>query len=164
MTITKNEAIAYLTEYRELQFHEKHIEEQMFSISRLLREWEGDTEEVSETVKKRLRSAKQTFLSELAELRIRYARVRFRRQHIEAAVSSLGSNERRILERYYLHGEAARAADDLMEELGYEKAHIYRLRDRALAAVCRYVAENPPFSVEEKAHEKTGKKHTDAHR
>lgn len=146
MNVTKKEAITYLSEYRELQFHEKNIEEQMFSIACLLRDLEIGEEKGNGKAARRLKAAWEKLTLDLGELRLRHARVSFRRKQIDALVGALPEKERRILERYYLHGEPARAAEDLMEQLGYEKSQIYRLRDQALAVVCRRLSERVPLS------------------
>ncbi len=54
---------------------------------------------------------------------------------IEDTVRRLPFPERRVLERYFLRGDRRGAAEDLMEELEFEKTHIYRLRDRGLEAL-----------------------------
>ena len=50
---------------------------------------------------------------------------------IERLLQQLPDDERRIIERTVI-GQEKYAADSLADELGYERAHIYRLKNRAL--------------------------------
>lgn len=50
---------------------------------------------------------------------------------MERLVSELPDDERRIVERMYIHREKY-AVENLAGELGYETAHIYRLKNQAL--------------------------------
>ena len=50
---------------------------------------------------------------------------------VERALQGLTKEQQLILTRWYVQG-GPHAVPDLCSRLGYEKAHIYRLRDRAL--------------------------------
>lgn len=52
-------------------------------------------------------------------------------EDMERLVSELPDDERRIVERMYIHREKY-AVENLTAELGYETAHIYRLKNQAL--------------------------------
>ena len=66
---------------------------------------------------------------------------------IENVVSALPKNERKVIERFFLSPDKHYAAEDLMEELEFEKTHIYRLRTRALEMISRII-ENIPLCEE----------------
>ena len=56
-----------------------------------------------------------------------------RRRAIERALSSLSERERTVLDLFFVHKpEESHSLDVLMEQLGYEKTHIYRIRSDAL--------------------------------
>lgn len=50
---------------------------------------------------------------------------------VEKAMSILSPAERRVLDVFYVQ-QISRPVETLMEELGYEKSQIYRLKDKAL--------------------------------
>ena len=50
---------------------------------------------------------------------------------VEKALEALTAQERRVLERMYLHKEPL-AVQMLVLELGYEKSNIYVLKEKAL--------------------------------
>lgn len=52
-------------------------------------------------------------------------------QMTERGLNQLSSDERRVLELFFIH-RSGRHVDDLMEELCYEKTRIYELKDEAL--------------------------------
>lgn len=129
----KEEAVRFLEDYRALVFRQGDIEEQMFSISRLLREVKCDEEEGK--VAKRVAAFQRNLKEKLADLQFSLIAVSFRRKRIERVVAALPPKERAVIERYYLREGHRRAAEELMEELGYEKSHIYRLRESGLQRI-----------------------------
>lgn len=55
---------------------------------------------------------------------------------LERALQVLTEKERTILQRFYINREK-NAAERLAGELGYERAHIYRMKDEALIKLTR---------------------------
>lgn len=72
-----------------------------------------------------------TAIAKRDELRANLKFTRRRVADLERLLSALPDDERRIVERMYIHREKY-AADNLATELGYETAHIYRLKNQAL--------------------------------
>lgn len=62
------------------------------------------------------------------------ANLAYTQRHVadmERLLAALPDDERRIIERTVIRQEKY-AADSLADELGYERAHVYRLKNRAL--------------------------------
>ena len=55
---------------------------------------------------------------------------------MEGALNMLQRNERLVLTRFYINQER-QAADRLADELGYERANIYKIKDKALVNLAR---------------------------
>lgn len=147
MTEKRKEAAAFLCRYRDYEKDLNSIREQMFVIQQLLRTIEKQESEKASApaVQKRLdRFRKQQ--TELRDtLRMQHALMTAGKQYIEQILLSLPEKERNVLRRYYVMGDFHHAADDLMEELGYEKSQIYRLRDKGLDKVSRRLDESKSF-------------------
>lgn len=152
---SKEEIVSYLEEYRELVFRQSDIEEQMFSFARLLRETKDD--ESQGKVQKRVEAFRRRLQEKLIALQYSLVTVSFRRKRIERVVAALPPSERAVIDRYYISGDHRGAAEELMEELGYEKSQIYRLRENGLRRIGRLLLtledESSLFS-EEQADEK----------
>lgn len=61
------------------------------------------------------------------------------RRHVadmDRLIAALPDDERRIIDRMYVHRER-NAAEELADELGYETSHIYRLKNAALQHLCQ---------------------------
>lgn len=72
-----------------------------------------------------------TALAKKDELAANLALTQKRVRDMDRLLSELPDDERRIVERMYIHREKY-AVDSLAEELGFEQAHIYRLKNQAL--------------------------------
>jgi len=70
-------------------------------------------------------------ISEQERLRIQLQSVAKHVNRVERALNSLTENERLVLDRFYINGQKDCIAR-LQNDLGYEKAHIYRVKDKAL--------------------------------
>lgn len=57
-------------------------------------------------------------------------------EQTEKILGQLQPNERRVLERFYVTGERY-CVDRLCEELGYERAQIYRIKDSAVVSFAK---------------------------
>ena len=108
-----------------------YIDEQMFHLDRMILTAKSDFGEQDMRYVNLLR--------ERREQHYRHVCCAGEREVIRQTVKRLPVLERQVLERYYIDGDGHRAAEDLMEQLGFEKTHIYRLRDRALIHVGRIV-------------------------
>ena len=72
-------------------------------------------------------------------MRLRLMIIETRKKFIQRVLEILNKNERRVIERFYLTDEGKSVAEDLMEELGFEKSSIYRLKDSALDKIGEYI-------------------------
>lgn len=133
MTETKRMGMAFLEGYRRYTEKLAYMDEQMFFINRMIATAKSNFGE------KDMRYV--TLLKERQELSFRRACCAGAREVIDQTVKRLPSPERQVIERYYVHGDGHRAAEELMEQLGFEKTHIYRLRDRALMRIGEIVAD-----------------------
>ena len=70
-------------------------------------------------------------IMERDRLKSNYATLKKLVQLTERGLSQLTSDERHILEKFFVH-RGGRHVDELMEELCYEKTKIYELKDEAL--------------------------------
>ncbi|MBE6637094.1 MAG: hypothetical protein E7618_04760 [Ruminococcaceae bacterium] len=135
-------AEAYLKQYVTLSEQLHIIDEQMFSSSRLLllldqengREDSGENETL--TALHRRAGFRQK------ELKVSRVAIEGKLAAIQGVLDRLPSVERRILMRFYIEGTFRMAASDLMDELGYEKSQIYRLRARALEHVFHLLGDS----------------------
>jgi hypothetical protein len=128
----------------------------MFEIAPLLRELkreeEAQADKQSENVSRRVNKYLDSLTEEYRELSMRKRLLNYRMKMIENVVSALPKNERKVIERFFLSPNKHYAAEDLMEELEFEKTHIYRIRTHALEMISEII-ENIPLS--EKANEDT---------
>ncbi len=127
-------AANFLKEYRKLRENEKIIREQMFQTERML-----NSLRISNPASvpnfgggSRYEDFLVTQISKKDELRLRLVIVTSRQETIKRIVGVLLGKERKVIERFFIEGEAAGAAEDLMESLMLEKSQIYRLKDSAL--------------------------------
>ena len=154
--MSNKNAVEFLSQYDILQRSCQIIDEQMFEIAPLLRELkreeDAQADKQSENVSRRVNKYLDSLSEEYRELMIRKRLINYRMKMIENVVSSLPKNERKVIERFFLSPEKHYAAEDLMEELEFEKTHIYRIRTHALEMISEII-ENIPLS--EKANEDT---------
>ena len=149
--MSNKNAVEFLSQYDILQRSCQIIDEQMFEIAPLLRELkreeEAQSDKQSENVSRRVNKYLDSLSEEYRELMIRKRLINYRMKMIENVVSSLPKNERKVIERFFLSTNKHYAADDLMEELEFEKTQIYRIRTRALDKISEII-ENIPLSEE----------------
>jgi hypothetical protein len=146
-------AMDFLKEYGTLQRSCQIIDEQMFEIASLLREIKRDENgNEPENVTGRINKYVAKLTDDYKHLSLRKRLLTYRINLIESVVESLPKNERTVIDRFFLSPDKHYAADDLMEELEFEKTHIYRLRTRALEMI-EEIIENIPLC--EEAHEDT---------
>lgn len=145
--MSNKNAVDFLSQYNTLQKSCKIIDEQMFEIMPLLRELKreenasADTQ--NENVSRRFNKYLDGLTDEYRELSMRKRLLNYRIKMIENVVSTLPKNERKVIERFFLSPNKHYAAEDLMEELEFEKTHIYRLRTRALDMIEGIIANIP---------------------
>ena len=144
-------AVDFLSQYDILQRSCQIIDEQMFEIAPLLRELkreeDAQVDRQSENVSRRVNKYLDSLSEEYRELMIRKRLINYRMKMIKNVVSSLPKNERKVIERFFLSPEKHYAAEDLMEELEFEKTQIYRIRTRALNKISEII-ENIPLCEE----------------
>ncbi len=147
VVMNKTNAINFLNQYDTLQRSCKIIDEQMFDIMPILRDLkreENDGGALKDNVSRRVNK----YLSELderyKELSLRKRMLTYRIKLIESVVNSLPKNERKVIERFFLDPNKHYAAEDLMEDLEFEKTQIYRIRTRALGMIS-IIIENIPL-------------------
>ena len=145
--MSNKNAVEFLKQYDTLQKSCKIIDEQMFEIMPLLRELKreenAELNSQNENVSRRFNKYLDGLISEYRELSMRKRLLNYRIKMIENVVSALPKNERKVIERFFLSPDKHYAAEDLMEELEFEKTHIYRLRTRALDMIEGIIANIP---------------------
>lgn len=134
-------ATEFLSQYNKIQKSREIIDEQMFKIAALLRELAREEQGASENALCRAEEYKSKLYDELAELKMRRNALCLRQTLIENVVNSLNKQEAQIIKRFYFSENTHRASDDLMELLGFEKTHIYRLKSRALSKISDIIDE-----------------------
>lgn len=141
-------AMDFLKEYGTLQRSCQIIDEQMFEIASLLREIKRDENgNEPENVTGRINKYVSKLTDDYKHLSLRKRLLTYRINLIESVVKSLPKNERMVIDRFFLSPDKHYAAEDLMEELEFEKTHIYRLRTRALEMI-EEIIENIPLCEE----------------
>lgn len=134
-------ATEFLSQYNTIQKSREIIDEQMFKIASLLRELVREEQGASENALSRFDAYKSKLYDDLAELKMRRNALCLRQVLIENVVNSLNKQEAQIIKRFYFSENTHRASDDLMESLGFEKTHIYRLKNRALSKISDIIDE-----------------------
>lgn len=134
-------ATEFLSQYNKIQKSRQIIDEQMFKIAALLRELIREEQGASENALRRAEEYKSKLYDELADLKMRRNALCLRQTLIENVVNSLNKQEAQIIKRFYFSENTHRASDDLMESLGFEKTHIYRLKSRALSKISDIIDE-----------------------
>lgn len=144
--MNKTNAINFLNQYDILQRSCEIIDEQMFDIMPILRDLKRE-ENADAALKDNVSHRVNKYRSELderyRELSLRKRMLTYRLKLIESVVNSLPKNERMVIERFFLDPNKHYAAEDLMEELEFEKTHIYRLRTRALEMIEKIIINIP---------------------
>ncbi len=139
-------ALDFLKQYGTLQKSCQIIDEQMFGVASLLREIkrEEDALESNETenVSRRVDKYISRLMNEYNHLSMRKKLLNRRIKLIENVVNALPRDERIAVERFFL-SEEKHAAEELMEELEFEKTQIYRIRSRALKMVEEIISNIP---------------------
>ncbi len=128
-------ATEFLKQYRKVQASCEIIDEQMFEIASFLREIKREDGVTAESTDRRSEKYASSMLERLNELKLRKRVLALRLSLIKSVVGSLPPQERKVIERFYFSTKLHRASDDLMEELGFEKTHIYRLKSKAIKLV-----------------------------
>ncbi|MBQ7779603.1 MAG: hypothetical protein IJ404_03825 [Clostridia bacterium] len=149
--MSNKNAVDFLKQYDTLQKSCKIIDEQMFEIMPLLRELKreenAESDMQNENVSRRFNKYLDGLTDEYRELSMRKRLLNYRIKMIENVVFALPKNERKVIERFFLSTDKHYAAEDLMEELEFEKTHIYRIRTRALEMISEII-ENIPLCEE----------------
>ena len=146
--MSNKNAVDFLKQYDTLQKSCQIIDEQMFEIMSLLRELKREenasTDAQNENVSHRFNKYLDGLTNEYKVLSMRKRLLNYRIKMIENVVRSLPKNEQKVIERFFLSPDKHYAAEDLMEELEFEKTHIYRIRTRALEMISEII-ENIPL-------------------
>ena len=139
MNERRTNAAKFLSEYKIIADKKQIIEEQMFEIGALLRELIRSDGQNGENVDKRVASYRKLLESKFTSLNAMRGALRIRQSAIKSVLNSLPEKEREVLTRFYIEGDNKNVSDDLSYKLGFEKSHIYRLRDKALDRVSEYL-------------------------
>ncbi|MBE6583081.1 MAG: hypothetical protein E7648_07450 [Ruminococcaceae bacterium] len=146
--MSNKNAVDFLKQYDTLQKSCQIIDEQMFEIMSLLRELKREenasTDTQNENVSRRFNKYLDGLTNECRVLSMRKRLLNYRIKMIENVVRSLPKNEQKVIERFFLSPDKHYAAEDLMEELEFEKTHIYRIRTRSLEMISKII-ENIPL-------------------
>ena len=139
--MSNKKAMDFLKQYDALQTSYQIIDEQMFETVSFLRELKKDeTSDCEENVTRRVNKYIERMTDEYNELILRKKLITHRMKMIENVVNSLPKNEQKVIKRFFLSSDKHYAAEDLMEELEFEKTHIYRIRTRALEMIEEIIA------------------------
>lgn len=76
-------------------------------------------------------------LAERMQLEENLATVQTRVRWIENGMEQLTQEEYMVIDRFFVHRTEADCAQRLMEELHFEKSHVYRIKNRALIKLAR---------------------------
>ncbi len=153
----KEKALEYLRHYRAVLENEKIIREQMFAIERLMSA--SRTAVLSAAPTHSGSSRYEDFIvnqiSKKDELKVRLAVLTSQKSVFRMIMDNLTKRERIVIERFYFSETRKGAAEDLMEKLGFEKSHIYRIKDSALFHIADIISTfeeegYPPVSVKSK--------------
>ena len=136
----KTEVIDILKRYRALGVAEKNLDERIAAEEQLLlsvqlsEPMDGALEEESEVRKRNTRSEqrKKKQLCQIDQLRSQRSVIRAERRAVERSLGALNTEEDRILRALFLERYSEQTPFELMEQLGYEKSNLYRIRARAL--------------------------------
>ncbi len=145
--MNKKNAMDFLKQYDILQKSCQIIDEQMFETASFLRELKREENAPSgDQSKKGVERADKYHSKLLNEYRCLSMRKRLlihRIKLIESVVNSLPKNERKVIERFFLSPSKRYAAEELMEELEFEKTQIYRIRARGLEMIAEVISNIP---------------------
>lgn len=145
--MNKKNAIEFLNQYDTLQKSCQIIDEQMFETASLLSELKREENSPSgeQSGKAAMRADKyiNNLTNEYRHLSMRRRLLIHRIKLIESVVSSLPKNERKVIERFFLSPSKRYAAEELMEELEFEKTQIYRIRARGLEIIAEVISNIP---------------------
>ncbi len=145
--MSNKNAMDFLKQYDTLQTSCQIIEEQMFETASLLRELKreenAENTEQKENVTRRVNKYIERLSNEYKELSMKKRLLTCRVKLIKNIVNSLPKNEKKVIERFFLSSDKHYTAEDLMEELEFEKTHIYRIRTRALEMISEIISNIP---------------------
>ncbi len=137
--MSSKNAMDFLKQYDTLQKSCQIIDEQMFEtvsfLRELKREENAEKAEQPENVSRRADKYLARLTDEYKNLSMRKRLLTHRIKLIESVVNALPKSERKVIERFFLSPDKHYAAEDLMEELEFEKTHVYRIRTRALEMI-----------------------------
>ena len=94
----------------------------------------SETEPVSGTGNNRAEDRYLSCIAEKEKLKHNYQAIARQVKIMDTALAQLNDQERLVLERFYMN-RPPRHVERLMEELGYEKSQVYRLKDNALKSL-----------------------------
>lgn len=129
-------AIADLRKYHQMQQGQRNLEKKISILEGdvcALRPTRTDRDAVSNSGISGFEDKLINNIAERERLRLNHQVVSGLVEMVDAALATLSERERLVLERFYInrcHGYI----DRLCQELGYEKSHVYRLKDEALTA------------------------------
>lgn len=133
----------YIKSYSTTVNSERIIKEQLFDVERLLHSLR--TSNMGSSPNHGGSSRYEDFLvsqiSKKEELRLRLLICEMRKNNIIRMLDKLPPIDRKIIDRIFINGGKHGAVEDLMDKLGFEKSHIYRMKDRALDRLAEYMAE-----------------------
>ncbi len=145
--MSSKNAMDFLKQYDTLQKSCQIIDEQMFEtasfLSELKREENAEKATQPENVSRRADKYLAHLTSEYRNLSMRKRLLTHRIKLIESVVNALPKNERKVIERFFLSSSKRYAAEELMEELEFEKTQIYRIRARGLEMIAEVISNIP---------------------
>lgn len=162
MNEARKRAAEFISEYKTITERKRIIEEQMFAIASLLRELNRENSSTGNTSEHAI-EYEEHLRSTLSSLNVRRGALRLRLNMINSILDGLKPDEREILNCFYVDGDSRRASDRLIEKLGFEKSHIYRLKDKALDKVALLIQAFEEEHLYDKFCEQTAEDCTEQH-
>lgn len=130
----KEKAIELLKRYKLIQVRSRILREKLVALENLITSARGVTCNATPN-----RGGSTKFEDKLVEYIMRKDRTKVKLASyaeelagIESAISELTEQERTALKIFFLDDSAKNRVDTLSEILGYERSHIYRIREKAL--------------------------------
>lgn len=139
MNEKRKQAAELLSQYKIIIEKKRIIEEQMYDMSSMLREATRTRVSDDKVTESKNNGYLDLLENNFVSLNASRGALKIRQKMIEGILDSLPPIERQIIRRYYIDGDYRRANDDLIEITGFEKSHIYRLRDRALDRIASLI-------------------------
>lgn len=123
----KKKAIEALKNYNSMCIAEQNLREELTAVEKMLEKLWSNSSLVSSYSQEleQLRAKRDKLQGELGILLAR-------KHSVDRSIAALPSKEQTVLRKFFITPAEKGSAEELMEEMDYEKTQIYRIRERAL--------------------------------